>query len=189
MLLSVLAKKMMSEDTRWDKGDTGNQRRVTMMTMIIYDDMIWWDVSMMTRWQCDKRQNTKNAKKPMVSYYFLKRTYKLNCKTRSNLMLLAKHGRHSPLACAAIIYSTGSMWRTWKANHDMIMTASTCNQDEKKRHLVAPAGVQERNYDKLVSSWRATDKHCTRWWAPRDRAFNEWKSRSTRISSNRHNNR
>ena len=87
MLLSVLAKKMMSENTRWDKGDTGNKRRVTMMTMIIYDDMIWWDVSMMTRWQCDKRQNTKNAKKPMVSYHFLKRTYNLNCKLHINLSL------------------------------------------------------------------------------------------------------
>ena len=29
--------------------------------------------------------------------------------------------------------------------------------------------TQEDNYDKLVTSWRAIDKHCTRSWAPKDR--------------------
>ena len=64
MLLSVLAKKMVSEHTRWDKGDTGNKRRVTIMTQqhVRYDDIWWcnkvtriqgynWQGVKVTRWQ------------------------------------------------------------------------------------------------------------------------------------------
>ena len=42
-------------------------------------------------------------------------------------------------------------------------------QDATRSTWIAHPRVQELNYDKLVSSWRATDKHCTRWWARRDR--------------------
>ena len=38
-----------------------------------------------------------------------------------------------------------------------------------KRPKSSKTGLPKRHYDKLVSSWRATDRHCTRSWPPRSR--------------------
>ena len=38
-----------------------------------------------------------------------------------------------------------------------------------KTEMDRPRGAPKTSYDKVVGSWRATDRHCTRSWPPRSR--------------------